>query len=158
MDLKETGGQWLVNEGVILCELLTGQSPFFHNNKLKHIEQILSKELSKKKDGFENVSEGCFDFLNRLLEKKPENRLGMDIKEIKGHAFFEGIDWEKIYLKKGDVEWQPSECDLNEFKFFANVGDIEAGIGLEELDVLGEVASFSEEMGKGGFLPEFSFF
>ena len=125
---------------------------------MTHIEQILKKDISKKNDGFDQISETAFDLIKGLLQKNPEKRIGKAIEEIKNHPFFEEIDWEKVYQKNSEIEWRPSESDLEEFQFFGEVSDVEEGLGLEGLDVLGEIASFSEELGKGGFLPEFSFY
>jgi serine/threonine protein kinase len=41
------------------------------------------------------------DFITRLLERDPENRLGYDYgaKEVKAHPFFSDINWDDVYDK-----------------------------------------------------------
>jgi hypothetical protein len=37
------------------------------------------------------------DFVNKLIQRKPENRLGSKgIEEVKYHPFFKKMDWEKL--------------------------------------------------------------
>jgi hypothetical protein len=41
------------------------------------------------------------DFINRLIQRKPEYRLGYKgIAEIKYHPFFKNVDWEKLSKKQ----------------------------------------------------------
>ena len=41
------------------------------------------------------------DFINRLIQRKPECRLGYKgIAEIKYHPFFKNVDWEKLSKKQ----------------------------------------------------------
>jgi len=41
------------------------------------------------------------DFINRLIQRKPECRLGnKGIAEIKYHPFFKNVDWEKLSQKQ----------------------------------------------------------
>ncbi len=40
-------------------------------------------------------------FLQKLLQKDPNSRIGVkNKKELKDHAFFEGIDWGKVLRKE----------------------------------------------------------
>jgi hypothetical protein len=46
-----------------------------------------------------------------LLERNPERRLGcgpLGAEEIKRHAFFEGIDWLKLYNKEYNPPYNPN--------------------------------------------------
>ena len=50
------------------------------------------------------ITEEAHDFISKLLNKDFVNRLGSkSIDEIKGHAFFEGLDWDKIKQNKSPI-------------------------------------------------------
>jgi serine/threonine protein kinase len=44
------------------------------------------------------LSSQCKDFLEKILAKDPEKRLGAKrgISEIKSHPFFKGVDWQRV--------------------------------------------------------------
>jgi hypothetical protein len=42
-------------------------------------------------------SREAVDLINKLIQRKPESRLGYNgIEEVKYHPFFKKIDWEKL--------------------------------------------------------------
>jgi serum/glucocorticoid-regulated kinase 2 len=46
-------------------------------------------------------SKESVDFVNRLIQRKPENRLGSNgIEEVKYHPFFAKIDWELLEQRR----------------------------------------------------------
>jgi serum/glucocorticoid-regulated kinase 2 len=47
------------------------------------------------------MSEPAKDIITRLLDKSPNNRLGVNgVEEIKQHEFFKGLDWNDVLKKK----------------------------------------------------------
>lgn len=41
------------------------------------------------------------DFINRLIQRKPQNRLGFNgIEEIKAHPWVRTINWDRLYCKE----------------------------------------------------------
>lgn len=47
-----------------------------------------------------NWSFEAADFINRLIQRKPENRLGFQgIEEIKNHPWIRTINWDRLYGK-----------------------------------------------------------
>lgn len=53
------------------------------------------------------ISGACKKLLISLLEKDPHKRIGCGhkgVSEIKKHAFFKGIVWEDVYMKKLPLE------------------------------------------------------
>ena len=102
--------------GVICYELLMGKKPFRGNNKKKIAEKILYKNIKlTKKNIPENYSITMGDFINKLLKRNPEERLGnKNIEEIINHPWFEGVDWEIIELKLFNSDYIP---------FIPSVGD-----------------------------------
>ena len=54
--------------------------------------------MTKKQVRIENADSGwskeCVSFINNLLQRNPENRLGnRGINEIKHHSWFKGFEW-----------------------------------------------------------------
>lgn len=56
---------------------------------------MLAKEVQLKFSEIpEDWSVDAGDFINRLIKRKPENRLGFNgIDEIKNHRWLEGLNW-----------------------------------------------------------------
>ncbi len=59
------------------------------------------------------MSEDCKDFISKLLEKDPINRLGSKsgIDEIIKHPFFSTLDFDKLLKKQLDVPFKPKLSD-----------------------------------------------
>jgi serine/threonine protein kinase len=64
---------WAV--GVITYVLLSGSLPFFHNVLHKLYRQIVERDLSFPEQAWKNVSKGALDFILRLLQVRPGDRL-----------------------------------------------------------------------------------
>jgi serine/threonine protein kinase len=103
--------------GILLYEMLCGRSPFKRrrerrldiNNYLKPIEVLKS----------DYISEEAQNLIMSLLKIEPLERLS-DVKLIKSHPFFKGVDWEEVLGKKIVHEFIPkdvmkSEEDLRYF-------------------------------------------
>jgi serum/glucocorticoid-regulated kinase 2 len=84
--------------GAILYELISGNPPFFTQNQSEMFKNIIEKKLEFQ----EFFSEEIKDLLNKMLDKDPKKRIGInnDKSDLKNHAFFEGINWDHIYHKK----------------------------------------------------------
>lgn len=55
-----------------------------------------------------NWSKESIDFTNRLILRKPQNRLGKDgIAEIKNHEWFLNFDWESLNTFKMKSPMKP---------------------------------------------------
>ena len=52
-----------------------------------------------------NLSNNCADLLEKLLRKDPMKRIGTfkGASEVKGHPFFGGTDWSKVYKKQSEM-------------------------------------------------------
>ncbi|RWR83825.1 serine/threonine-protein kinase OXI1-like protein [Cinnamomum micranthum f. kanehirae] len=77
------------NLGVLLYEMLYGQTPFRGSNRKETFYRILTKSP-------EMVGEQTplRDLIGKLLEKEPEKRIS--VEGIKGHEFFQGVVWETV--------------------------------------------------------------
>nr|AHZ63845.1 neochrome 1 [Cylindrocystis brebissonii] len=86
--------------GILLYEMLFGQTPFAGSSMRKTFDNVLNKELP-----FPThipVSAEAKHLIRCLLNRDAEHRLGhsMGSSEVKAHAFFEGINWALIRDKK----------------------------------------------------------
>ena len=92
--------------GIFLYELLTGETPFYHENIKKTCKMILNDEVQFPDD----FSPDAKDLISKLLDKNPQTRLGSSeqgIEEIKKHKFFSSLDWNKVLQKEYTPEWKP---------------------------------------------------
>jgi len=64
-------------------------------------DQIFSKQINlKKSDLPDGWSMEAADFINKLLQRKPANRLGLNgPHEVKGHSWLSDVDWQSLISK-----------------------------------------------------------
>ncbi|KAI9495555.1 kinase-like domain-containing protein [Zychaea mexicana] len=77
--------------GILMFEMLTGDTPFRANNKKKTLDAIQNKKLNVPY----YVTNDGKDLLNRLLRKNPNGRLGSGndgTKRVKSHRWFRKIN------------------------------------------------------------------
>ena len=86
--------------GVIGYEIIMGKTPYEGNSRHEIKKQMSEKDVNISEDI--NYSDICIDFINGLLCKNPEKRIGAKsgVSEIKSNIFFKGLNWELIYLHK----------------------------------------------------------
>ena len=84
--------------GVLAYEFITGKRPYIGNTRKEVKQVILAKQVQLNQlDMPDGWSVEALDFINKLLERKPQNRLGFNgIEEIKKHPWLNNIDWEKL--------------------------------------------------------------
>ena len=96
--------------GILLYELLYGNTPFFNVDKNRMFDLINAGSLSfpksisiegELKPRIYKVSDDARNIITKLLEKDPGTRLGRKgLDEIKKHPFFSGINMEDLKKKK----------------------------------------------------------
>ena len=88
--------------GVIGYELMMKKRPYLGKNRKEIKEKIMSHQAQVKKNQVPaGWSVESADFINRLLQRKPANRLGLrGPTEVKEHLWFRGYDWKNLYLGK----------------------------------------------------------
>ena len=104
--------------GILIYELLYGNTPFFNMDKNRMYDLINTGSISYPKtitiEGEEKpraykVSEDAKSLINKLLEKDPGTRLGRKgLDEIKKHPFFNGINFEDLKKKKLKAHFKPN--------------------------------------------------
>ena len=108
--------------GVILYEILLGHRPFHGINRLQIIKQVLesNKKIEPKDINSNEVSIECIDFINALLIKNPNKRLGSKgANELKNHPWMKDIVWEDIEKKRLIPPFKP--VLLHDFEYFAKL-------------------------------------
>mmetsp|Transcript_83257 Transcript_83257/g.156683 ORF Transcript_83257/g.156683 Transcript_83257/m.156683 type:complete len:412 (+) Transcript_83257:64-1299(+) len=75
--------------GVITYVLLSGSLPFFHQVLHKLYRQIVERDLSFPEQAWKNVSKGALDFILRILQVRPGDRLTAD--QCLGHPWLRNI-------------------------------------------------------------------
>ena len=110
--------------GVIVYMMLTGSTPF-----KGHTQYITFKNIAEGKYAFPvndpNFPEEARDFVQKLLKKEPSERLGAgyegsdnDYHALKNHPFFDGINFEKIFLLPSPIEIKKFKRSTIMQKFF----------------------------------------
>jgi len=103
--------------GVLLYEMLTGLPPFYDENTNEMYRKILSEPLHFPSADI--VPSAAKDLLTKLLNRKPDQRLGANgASEIKAHPFFHSIDWRKLLQRKYEPTFKPNVTDALDTKNF----------------------------------------
>jgi serine/threonine protein kinase len=83
--------------GTLLYEMLAGLPPFYDKNRQRMYHKIIRAELVRPPF----MSAVAFDLCSKLLERNPEKRYGANgTDEIRDHAFFKCINWNKLLKKE----------------------------------------------------------
>ena len=97
--------------GVIIYEFMTGRRPYIGRNRKEVKEHIMARQAKLVKS---QVPPGwsleSVDFVNKLLERKPDERLGANGPyEIKNHVWLIDFPWKQLLEKKIDAPFKPME-------------------------------------------------
>jgi len=95
--------------GVICYEMMMKKRPYIGKNRQEIKEKMISEFVKIKNNEIpKGWSLEFADFVNKLLEKNEENRLGYKgINELKCHPWFKYTDWKNIYLMKEKAPFIP---------------------------------------------------
>ena len=97
--------------GVLTYELMFGVKPYTGKNREEIKEKISKRDfiLSNKIIEKNNWSKESLDFLNKLLQKEPNKRLGSltGITEFKKHPWLLSVDWKSLYNFKIQAPFVP---------------------------------------------------
>ena len=105
--------------GVIGYEFMKGHRPYLGRTRNEIKQLILNKQAKIKKDEIpENWSLNAADFINKLLIRKADKRLGHGgIEELKNHPWMESIDWELLAQKKIEPPFVPNRKENYDKKY-----------------------------------------
>jgi serine/threonine protein kinase len=104
--------------GVLLYEMLLGVPPFYSQRRDEIFESIKFASLKFPKN---DLSKEAISFVEGLLNKNPECRLGCSTKgvqELKSHAWLASVEWERYLRKEVRPPFVPSlsgELDIAYF-------------------------------------------
>ncbi|XP_077189189.1 serine/threonine-protein kinase N2 isoform X1 [Paroedura picta] len=85
--------------GVLIYEMLVGESPFPGDDEEEVFDSIVNDEVRYPRF----LSTEAISIMRRLLRRNPERRLGAgekDAEDVKKHHFFRLIDWIALLAKK----------------------------------------------------------
>lgn len=91
-----------------MYEMAVGVPPFMNANKIQLMKTIINKGVD-----FSKVKGKSLDFKNllrRLLTHDQTKRIGSSesgAEEVKSHAFFKNVDWDKVREKEVPVPFKP---------------------------------------------------
>ncbi|XP_056106439.1 serine/threonine-protein kinase N1 isoform X2 [Rhinichthys klamathensis goyatoka] len=93
--------------GVLIYEMLVGESPFPGDDEEEVFDSIVNDEVRYPRF----LSSEAIGILRRLLRRNPERRLGSsekDAEDVKKQPFFRNMDWEALLLRKLPPPFLPS--------------------------------------------------
>ncbi|XP_030591354.1 serine/threonine-protein kinase N1b isoform X2 [Archocentrus centrarchus] len=93
--------------GVLIYEMLVGESPFPGDDEEEVFDSIVNDEVRYPRF----LSTEAIGIMRRLLRRNPERRLGSgekDAEDVKKQPFFRGMDWEALLHRRVPPPFVPS--------------------------------------------------
>jgi serum/glucocorticoid-regulated kinase 2 len=105
--------------GVFTYEFMFGIRPYTGKSRKEIKDKIMAKQVQIKRNEIpEGWSTEAADFINRLLQRKPVNRLGLrGAQEVREHAWLKYYPWKDLYEKKIDPPFVPRIGDNFDAKY-----------------------------------------
>ena len=101
--------------GVIAYEFMTGKRPYQGKSRKEIRDLVLAKQVQLTREEVpEDWSYEAADFVNKLLQRKPLNRLGLNgPHEVKTHPWLCNYPWGKLYAKSLPAPFLPNQARDN---------------------------------------------
>lgn len=115
--------------GVLLFNMVVGQSPFYHPDRETLINHIKYAHLVVPPI----VSEGCTLLIKAMMERDPSKRLGAKCSaDVQGHVFFAEMDWAALMRREvpfpsNVVELKPKSMPISRQRTVDNLGPFKEG-------------------------------
>lgn len=105
--------------GIMLYEFMFGYRPYNGKNRREIKEKIMSKQVRIKEGDIPlGWSIEAADFVNKLIQRKPANRLGiMGINELYSHSWFKNFNWKDLHDRKMKAPFIPKFDDNFDSKY-----------------------------------------
>ncbi|XP_073846991.1 serine/threonine-protein kinase N isoform X21 [Musca autumnalis] len=103
--------------GVLIFEMLVGESPFPGDDEEEVFDSIVNDEVRYPRF----LSLEAIAIMRRLLRKNPERRLGSserDAEDVKRQAFFRSIVWDDLLLRRVRPPFVPTITHLEDVSNF----------------------------------------
>ena len=98
--------------GILIYEMLVGQTPFYHQDQMRLFKKIVVGKFSYPAS--RQVSEAADDLIQRLLQRHQSKRLG-NLKggdvDVRKHPWFADIDIGKLLKRELQAPWKPQIKD-----------------------------------------------
>ena len=123
--------------GIVAYEFMKGKRPYNGKNRKEIKEEMLMKQMGiKEEDIPEGWTKESVDFINKLIIRKKEKRMGYNgIKEVKEHPWIKYYPWDMILRKTLPSPFIPQNKDNFDLRFCAKTEKIgqETKIRYEEI-------------------------
>jgi serine/threonine protein kinase len=103
--------------GVLLCEMLTGKTPFVADDPLATYHNILQHTIGRSLSDIQTTPKAC---VRALLTVAPTQRLGV-LPNVRKHKFFKKINWKALLRRDVAPPHDPyvsSDADTSNFDEF----------------------------------------
>ncbi|CAG5098870.1 Oidioi.mRNA.OKI2018_I69.XSR.g16048.t2.cds [Oikopleura dioica] len=103
--------------GVLIYEMLVGESPFPGDTEEEVFDSIVNEEVRYPR----MLSVEAISLMRRLLRRNPDRRLGAsenDAEDVMRHQFFRKLDWESLLMKKIQPPFRPEVAAPNDTRNF----------------------------------------
>ncbi|MCQ2816112.1 MAG: protein kinase [archaeon] len=105
--------------GVIGYEFMKGVRPYLGKSRKEIKEKIMAHQACIKPNTIvEGWSMESADCINKLLQRKPNKRLGYHgAKEVKEHQWFNGFPWKDLYNMRLSSPFVPKSAENFDYKY-----------------------------------------
>ncbi|XP_012946173.1 serine/threonine-protein kinase N2 [Aplysia californica] len=103
--------------GVLIYEMLVGESPFPGDDEEEVFDSIVNEEVRYPRF----LSTESIAIMRRLLRRNPDRRLGSserDAEDVKKQAFFRNVSWNDLLMKKVRPPFQPTVKTMEDVSNF----------------------------------------
>lgn len=111
--------------GVIVYEFMMGRRPYVGKSRKEIKEYMMARQVSLVKAQVPaGWSMEAVDFVNKLIVRRPEERLGFGgPHEVKNHVWIREFNWKALLEKKIEAPFRPNEEENFDPRVLVNFND-----------------------------------